>query len=73
MELQKIMTRQNNLVASLNYLKTDQGVENEIRSKFRAVKEDEKVSVIIDDKKIETTTTSTTTKRGLWYRILEWF
>ncbi len=71
-ELQKILLRQQNLVSSLNYLKTDQGVESEIRSKFRLVKEGEKISVIIDDQNTEITTVSTTTENSFWYKILNW-
>lgn len=68
MELQKLATRENSLSSSLNYLKTDQGVENEIRSKFRAVREGEKVAVIIDDQ--PTTSYSTTTQEhGFWYNL----
>lgn len=67
-ELQKLAQREKNLAASLDYLKTDQGVENEIRTKFRAVKEDEYVAVIIDTQ-TPTTSTATTTKGGFWYRL----
>ena len=72
-ELQKIADRQSSLAASLDYLKTDQGVESEIRTKFRAVKEGEKVSVIVDDQNPTATTVATTTKRGFWYKIFNWF
>lgn len=67
-ELQKLISREENLVSSLDYLKTDQGVENEIRSKFRAVKEGEKVAVIIDDKSPASSST-TTQEHGFWYNL----
>lgn len=70
-ELKKIVERQKNLQAALAYLSTDRGIENEIRSKFRAVKEGEKVSVIIDEQKPESTT-STSTKKGFWNKIFDW-
>jgi cell division protein FtsB len=70
-ELDKIMKRQESLETALAYLSTDRGVESEIRSKFRAVKQGEKISVIIDDEKPEATS-STTTKKSFWYKIFNW-
>ncbi len=72
-ELNKIIERERKLETSLEYLKTDQGVEDEIRSKFRAVKEGEELAVILDD--VIATTTATTTEQniGLWNRIINWF
>lgn len=72
-ELNKILSRQNNIASSLEYLKTDQGIENEIRSKFRVVKEGEKVSIIIDEQKNNDPVSTSTTKSGFWYNILNWF
>lgn len=68
-ELEKLALREKNLAASLDYLKTEQGVENEIRTKFRAVKEDEYVAVIVDPQASTTSTSTTTTKGGFWYRL----
>ncbi len=72
-ELNKIIEREKKLESSLEYLKTDQGIEEEIRSKFRAVKEGEKIAVILDD--VSTSTASSTTEQniGLWNRIINWF
>ena len=67
-EFEKLVLREKNLAASLDYLKTDQGVENEIRTKFRAVKDDEQVAVIIDNQATGTEQAATTT-RGFWYRL----
>ncbi len=66
-ELNKLTVRQQNLANSIDYLKTDQGVENEIRTKFRAVKEGEQVAVIVEDKQASVTATST--KKGFWYNL----
>lgn len=75
-ELEKLSIREKNLARALEYLKTDQGIENEIRSKFRVVKEGEKVAVIVGEDATNTkrqlSTVSTTTP-SLWYRILNWF
>jgi cell division protein FtsB len=73
MELSKIISRQNNLASSLDYLKTEQGIESEIRSKFRVVKDGEKVSIIIDDQKIGEPVSTTTTENSFWYNITSWF
>ncbi|MDQ5893143.1 MAG: hypothetical protein QG640_154 [Patescibacteria group bacterium] len=72
MELEKLTLREKNLAASLDYLKTDQGIESEIRTKFRVVKEGEEVAVIIDGQ-IEASTTPTTTPQSFWYRLFNWF
>jgi cell division protein FtsB len=67
-EYQRLSSREKNLADSINYLKTDEGVENEIRTKFRAVKNDERVAVIIDDDSSTTPPTPTTTPRhSFWY------
>lgn len=68
-ENKKLLERKNNLTNSIDYLKTDQGIESEIRSKFRAVKEGESVTVIVD-RKNETNNTATTTEKKSWY---SWF
>lgn len=70
MELARLESREKILASSINYLKTEQGLENEIRTKFRAVKENEKVAVIIDDGvgTKEEVEVSTTTK-GFWYNL----
>jgi cell division protein FtsB len=67
-ELEKIRLREKTLTASLDYLKTEQGIESEIRTKFRVVKEGEQVAVIIDAQPASTTEKATTT-RSFWYRL----
>jgi cell division protein FtsB len=67
-ELAKLIDREKSLAASFEYLKTDQGIESEIRTKFRAVKDGEKISVIIDDRG-STTQATTTEKNGFWYNL----
>ncbi len=67
-EFEKLAQREKTLAASLDYLKTDQGVENEIRTKFRVVKGEEQVAVIVDSQATGTEETATTT-HGFWYRL----
>lgn len=68
-ENNKLLERKNNLTSSIDFLKTERGIESEIRSKFRAVKDGESVTVIID-KKDSTDIQATTTKKRSWY---SWF
>lgn len=70
MELEKIIIRERSLRASIDYLNTPQGIENEIRTKFRAVKEGERIAVIIDEGTgiIKTITVPTTTQ-SFWYKL----
>lgn len=69
-ELEKALSRQKTLSDSVSYLKTDKGVEDEMRNKFRVVKDGEMVAVIIDDDSTTTTATSTQEK-GFWSGILD--
>lgn len=48
-ESRELQDKINRLQASVNFLQTDEGVEAELRSKFRAVKDGESVTVIVDD------------------------
>ncbi len=64
-ELEKLKTRQSALANQIDYLKTDQGIESEIRQKFRVVKEGEEIAVIVDDvQKVSEATT--TPQKSLW-------
>ncbi len=70
-ELDKLSSREKNLAASIDYLKTDQGIENEIRTKFRAVKDGEQVAVIIDNNATSVPVIATSTP-SLFYRLFHW-
>lgn len=48
-ELLKLSSREEDLKKSIEFLKTEEGVESEIRSKFRLAKEGESIAVILDD------------------------
>lgn len=72
-ELEKLSLREKSLASALEYLKTEQGIESEIRSRFRLVKEGEQVAVIVDEEATDTQEQASTTNRGFWYRIFHWF
>ncbi len=57
MEYEKMSQRKEKLVSNIEYLKTDDGVESEIRNKFRLVKQGESVAVIINDEASSTKNT----------------
>ena len=48
MELDKLKTRESDLNEQISRLSTDQGIEAELRTKFRAIKDGELVAVIVD-------------------------
>ncbi|OHA26411.1 MAG: hypothetical protein A3D52_03305 [Candidatus Taylorbacteria bacterium RIFCSPHIGHO2_02_FULL_44_36] len=53
-------------------LKTEQGIEKEIRQKYQVTKGSEQLIVIVDDEQKKPTETAPKTK-GLWQSILEFF
>ena len=72
-ELIKLESRQKDLSNQIGYLSTDEGVEAELRTKYRAVKEGESVAVIIDTNPtniVSATSTSVNTK-GWWQKLLQ--
>ncbi len=71
-ELQKLVTREQNLASSIDYLKTEQGIESEIRTKFRVAKDGEMVAIIIDDKIGTSSLATSTPKKSLLYRLFHW-
>ena len=73
-ELERIKSREKTLAHSIEFLRTEQGIESEIRTKFRAVKEGESVAVILDSDSTHLSIASTTTiVVGFWGRIFGWF
>lgn len=68
LESLKLKERDKGLTDSILYLNTEEGIENEIRTKFRAVKEGESVAVIVDEQATRTPVTATSTN-GFWYRL----
>ncbi len=77
-EIERLVDREKNLAQSVEYLKTDKGIEAEVRSKFRVAREGEYLAVIVDD---ESTTTESVSQikiqkkseMGFIDRFLSWF
>jgi cell division protein FtsB len=70
--LAKLEDRQADLSAQVGYLSTPAGVEAELRTKYRAVKDGESVAVIIDDTQAGSTTgeQASSTLASWWRRLL---
>ena len=60
------------LTSEINRLKTDSGVEEEIREKYGLVKPGEEVLVIIDSDEV-IGSTSVSSESTFWSRIINWF
>lgn len=56
---------------AIAYLNTDEGVEEEIRSKFALVKSDERMVVIVDDTSSDAT--NTPSQKTLWQKFISIF
>ena len=73
-ELNKLQSRQQTLSAEVSRLSTDQGIEAELRTKYRAVKEGESVAVILDDSNAAAIATASTTEEvGWWHSLWSFF
>ncbi len=59
-ELSRLIDRKKNLEQSVEYLKTEKGVEAEIRSKFRVAREGESLAIIVGDESTSTLNTENT-------------
>lgn len=70
-ELSKLVEREKTLANSIEYLKTEEGIEGEIRTKFRAAKEGENIAVLLEEEGSTSTDVSSTTPevRGFWYNL----
>lgn len=71
-EIGRLADREKALTTFIDFLKTEQGVENEIRTKFRAIKEGEKVAVIVENTASVAQATSTTISKSLLYKVFHW-
>jgi len=73
--LTELQERETALLINIEKLKTNRGIESEIREKFGVVKNGEEVVVIVDSKteKEEDSGQSTMNPRGLWQRFIGFF
>jgi cell division protein FtsB len=69
--LKRMEDRKKVLSDEISRLKTDEGIEEEIRSKYGVSKPGEQVLIIVDDK--EATTSTSTPDKTLWQKIKDWF
>lgn len=68
-------TREAELKKSIDKLKTDEGIIEEIRDKFSVTRPGERVAIIVDERQKPATTTKTTSERirGLWQSFVNLF
>ena len=64
-ESQQLEEREKNLEADINYLKTEEGIDEEIKERFNVSKAGERVVIIVDPKPVGT---STDQNRPIWYK-----
>lgn len=78
-ELAKLRDRQTKLSETVGYLSTERGLENEIRTKYHAIKDGESVAVIVDESKEQSqraaaaeaaSSAQATTTLGWWGKML---
>ncbi len=68
-EFSKLEQRKNDLSGKVNKLSNDEGLEAEIRTKYRAVKEGESVAVIVENQAAAAAGVVATSTEG-WFRRL---
>ena len=71
-EYTDLETRKEILTNNIAELKTGEGIEAEIRSKYSVAKNGE-VNIVIVDKNATNTNDENTSSGSFWSRILEWF
>jgi propanediol dehydratase small subunit len=64
----ELRVRSEDLKSKIETLKTDTGIEEEIRSKFNVTKDNENMVVVVDDEKNVASTTAP--KANLWQKII---
>ncbi len=69
-EYHKLTDRQTDLSTKVTQLSSEDGLESEVRAKYRAVKEGESIAVIIDDKKAVVVEATSTVQLGWWQSLL---
>ena len=71
-EYNDLSSREQTLSTDVERLKTEKGIEEEIRGKFTVVKDGEQIAIIVDDK-TATITASTTPKESWWGNFVKIF
>lgn len=64
-QAEELKNRQQELEEDIDYLKTPEGIDEEIKERFNVARTGEKVVIIVDPKEIATTTDE---KRDPWYK-----
>lgn len=67
-EKQELIDRKGALKERVEYLSGERGIEEEIRSNFDVAKEDEKVIILVGEKKIMEATSTASTDTKPWYK-----
>jgi cell division protein FtsB len=67
-EKQELIDRKGTLKERVEYLSGDRGIEEEIRSNFDVAKEDEKVIILVGEKKKAEATTTSIIDAKPWYK-----
>ena len=66
--LVKLQQRGDDLQAQVNRLSTEQGVEAEIRTKYKGIRAGESVAVIVGDDSVASATEASTTQSVGWFK-----
>ena len=77
-ELSKLKAHEKDLSDQVRYLSSESGIESELRTKYRAVKDGESVAVILDRSQTASvedasSTNQTVASVGWWQRLIEFF
>jgi len=71
-EYADLEARKETLTDNIAKLKTSEGIEEEIRSKYSVAKNGE-VDIVVMDKKATGTNVTSTSSSGFWSRVFGWF
>jgi cell division protein FtsB len=71
-KIQELQKEKDQLTTNINQLKTDQGVEENIREKFGLAKDGEGMVVVVDDKNSPATDTENKST-SFFSEIMDWF
>ncbi len=72
-EADKLRLEQQSLSAKVDNLSTPDGIESELRVKYRAVKDGESVAVIVNNDQASTSNVVAVPEKGWWESFIGWF